>query len=181
MIPVSLRNQQCEHHCHSLWRCVTCNVRVQVRAAATMGGNLVLAKEQGLQSDVATLMSALQAQVGITSVDREDLRYVGATYYSCPSPHPFMTLHDCSHLRGIAPHSKPSSLVCSDTALFASLVGVTRLEQVHSAATQPHSCEARQAESNRHQACLLSFLYSQTSVSMDHPRERCGSSQCSKL
>lgn len=36
----------------------------------------MLAKEQGLQSDVATLMTALQAQVGITSVDREDLRYV---------------------------------------------------------------------------------------------------------
>lgn len=39
-----------------------------------MGGNLVLAKEQGLESDVATLMSALQAQVGITSVDKEDLK-----------------------------------------------------------------------------------------------------------
>lgn len=49
---------------------------VQVRAAATMGGNLVLAKEQGLQSDVATLMSALQAQVGITSVEDEHLRHV---------------------------------------------------------------------------------------------------------
>lgn len=45
-----------------------------MRAAATMGGNLVLAKEQGLQSDIATLMAALQAQVGITSVDKEDLR-----------------------------------------------------------------------------------------------------------
>ena len=51
-------------------------VIVQVRSAATMGGNLVLAKEQGLQSDVATLMSALQAQVGITSVKDEHLRHV---------------------------------------------------------------------------------------------------------
>ena len=48
---------------------------MQVRAAATMGGNLVLAKEKALESDVATLLSALQAQVGITSVDKEDLRY----------------------------------------------------------------------------------------------------------
>ena len=47
---------------------------MQVRAAASMGGNLVLAKEQGLESDVATLLAALQAQVGITSVDKEDLR-----------------------------------------------------------------------------------------------------------
>lgn len=39
-----------------------------------MGGNLVLAKQQALESDVATLMSALQAQVGITSVDKEDLK-----------------------------------------------------------------------------------------------------------
>lgn len=69
--------KQHEHHCRKLWRFVRGNVRAQVRAAATMGGNLVLAKEQGLQSDVATLMSALQAQVGITSVDKEDLRYVG--------------------------------------------------------------------------------------------------------
>ena len=48
---------------------------LQVRAAATMGGNLVLAKEKALESDVATLLSALQAQVGVTSVDKEDLRY----------------------------------------------------------------------------------------------------------
>ena len=47
---------------------------MQVRAAASMGGNLVLAKEQGLESDVATLLAALQAQVGITTVDKEDLR-----------------------------------------------------------------------------------------------------------
>lgn len=47
---------------------------MQVRAAASVGGNLVLAKEQGLESDVATLLAALQAQVGITSVDKEDLR-----------------------------------------------------------------------------------------------------------
>ncbi len=40
-----------------------------------MGGNLVLAKEKALESDVATLLSALQAQVGVTSVDKEDLRY----------------------------------------------------------------------------------------------------------
>ena len=39
-----------------------------------MGGNLVLAKEQGLESDVATLLSAMQAQVGITSIDNEELR-----------------------------------------------------------------------------------------------------------
>ncbi len=36
-----------------------------------MGGNLVLAKEKALESDVATLLSALQAQVGVTSVDKE--------------------------------------------------------------------------------------------------------------
>ncbi|KAL0029788.1 hypothetical protein WJX77_000034 [Trebouxia sp. C0004] len=48
----------------------------QVRAAATMGGNLVLAKEKALESDVATLLSALQAQVGVTSVDKEDLRWL---------------------------------------------------------------------------------------------------------
>ena len=71
-----------------------------------MGGNLVLAKEQGLQSDVATLMSALQAQVGITSVDREDLRYV----------HPLATAalaltHPClCMISPIALHSKASSL-----------------------------------------------------------------------
>ena len=54
---------------HALIMCL------QVRAAATMGGNLTLTKEQGLESDVATLMSALQAQVGVTSLDKEDLRY----------------------------------------------------------------------------------------------------------
>ena len=48
---------------------------MQVRSAATMGGNLALAKEQGLESDVATLMAALQAQVGMISVEKEDCRH----------------------------------------------------------------------------------------------------------
>ena len=55
----------CKDYCCACW---------QVQSAATMGGNLVLAKEQGLESDVATLLSAMQAQVGITSIDKEELR-----------------------------------------------------------------------------------------------------------
>ena len=80
-----------------------------MRAAATMGGNLVLAKEQGLQSDVATLMSALQAQVGITSVDKEDLRYVTPVVIGLNIVSPS---HHCYQLTGIAPPNKLSSFLC---------------------------------------------------------------------
>ena len=47
---------------------------VQVRSAATMGGNLALAKQQGLESDAATLLAALRARIAVVSIDHADSR-----------------------------------------------------------------------------------------------------------
>lgn len=40
-------------------------VGFQVRAAATIGGNLVLTRSRGLESDLATLLIAAGAQVNL--------------------------------------------------------------------------------------------------------------------
>lgn len=47
---------------------------LQVRSAATIGGNLVLAKRMGLESDLATLFMAAGAQVGVLSCKTGDVR-----------------------------------------------------------------------------------------------------------
>lgn len=38
---------------------------LQVRAAATLGGNLVLTRDRGLESDAATLLAAAGAEVQV--------------------------------------------------------------------------------------------------------------------
>lgn len=49
---------------------------IQVRSAATMGGNLALAKQQGLESDAATLLAALGARIAVVSTQAEEPRWV---------------------------------------------------------------------------------------------------------
>lgn len=60
----SLSHGGCERHAGMM----------QVRSAATMGGNLALTKQQGLESDAATLLAALAARVAVVSIDNAETR-----------------------------------------------------------------------------------------------------------
>lgn len=56
---------------------------MQVRSAATMGGNLALAKQQGLESDAATLLAALGARIAVVSIDNAYSRWVFDSRVHC--------------------------------------------------------------------------------------------------
>ena len=57
-----------------------------MRSAATMGGNLALAKQQGLESDAATLLAALSAKIAVVSIHAEEPRWTTAQLSQLQKP-----------------------------------------------------------------------------------------------